>query len=178
MSENRKDFSVSASLTVEQKREQERNLIVDKVRRENVESMMRYRDAEIEKREKKLADERKKIADDILTKKNQPTPVLVPKGVVGMSPEQKRQIVENAVNNHYGPEHREQVHELRKSLNQNIDREIRSAQRADQSADRVQTMDTQKPERTRMQSKKQQFADNAHDITANHDQSVNLKIKR
>ncbi|MDF3507564.1 hypothetical protein, partial [Sulfitobacter sp. M54] len=62
MSENRKDFSVSASLTVEQKREQERNLILDKVRRENVESMMRYRDAEIEKREKKLADERKKIA--------------------------------------------------------------------------------------------------------------------
>lgn len=178
MSEIRKDFSVSASLTVEQKREQERNLIADKVRRENIESMMRYRDAEIEKREKKLADERKKMTDDILTKKNQPTPVLAPKGVVGMSPEQKRQLVENAVNHRYGPEHREQADELRKSLNQNIDREIRSAQRADQNADRVRTADTQKPERTRMQTKKQQFADNARDITEQRDQSQGLQIKR
>lgn len=178
MSEIRKGFSVSASLTVEQKREQERNMIVDKVRRENVQSMMRYRDTEIEKCEKKLADERKKIAADILTKKNQPTPVLAPKGVIGMSPEQKRQLVENAVNNQYGPEHREQVHELRKSLNQNIDREIRSAQRADQNADRVRTADTQKPERTRMQSKKQQFSDNAQDITESREQNASLKMKR
>ena len=136
------DFNVARNGTDEQKRQHAIRQIQDPEQRNVLKAMIRYRDRQIKREERRLEQAREGIAQAAIRKGAQvgAAPHLTMKGVVGLTPNQKAAAIRRAVENKYRPIHAAQVTGLRTHLNKAIDKRITSNQRQ------------QAPEQTRPQN--------------------------
>ncbi|MEM7172469.1 MAG: hypothetical protein AAF530_20040 [Pseudomonadota bacterium] len=172
----KQNLSIAVQGTDEQKRDHNMRMIQDQNRQESIQSMVRYRDSQLKKEQERLERQRDLLAKEITSKKARPPAdlILSPSGVKGLPIEEQRRLVRKAVENKYGPEHAQQIAQLRDALNKNIDREIQNARSLEEDRSNIRTADPAVRQASRVRDKIDRMKTNSQDITGKREQSRHL----
>lgn len=130
----KKEFSIAQKSTEEEKRQHDIRMVQDKNQRETLETEIRYRDNVLKAEEKRLAEERQKMADEAVAEELTPNNELhlTPPGMDGMSWEARQKLIRDRVERDQGAIDEVWLEAYRDYLNQDIDKNIARATGRDQ----------------------------------------------
>lgn len=136
-----KEFSIAQEGTEEAKRQHDIRMVQDKDQRAALEAETRYRDNVLKAEEKRLAEERQKMADHAIAEELTPHEglYLTPPGMSGPSWETRQQLIRNRVERDQGAIDEIRLEGYRDYLNQDIDKSI--AQARGRNQDRSDDLD-------------------------------------
>lgn len=130
----KKEFSIAQESTEEEKRQHDIRMVQDKDQRETLETEIRYRDNVLKAEEKRLAEERQKMADEAVAEELTPNNELhlTPPGMDGMSWEARQKLIRDRVERDQGAIDQIRLEAYRDYINQGIDKSIARATGRDQ----------------------------------------------
>lgn len=166
MSDISNNFSIPSQGTEEQKRQTLRDAVQDKQKRIEIDAMIAFRDKQIEREKEKQTQERKcetdkRIADKVGPKHEMH---LKPKGVGGMPPEEQQKLIRAKVALDMKAKQADELATVRRNLNANIDREIKTALSAPAARQAVGVSSERVRATKRTEFKRQEMRENSRDI--------------
>lgn len=125
----KKEFIIAQQSTEEEKRQHDIRMIQDKDQRETLETEIRYRDNVLKAEEKRLAEERQKMADEAVAEELTPNNELhlTPPGMDGMSWEARQKLIRDRVERDQGAIDEVRLEAYRDYINRGIDKSIARA---------------------------------------------------
>lgn len=173
------DFRIAEQGNEEQKRLSQIESIRDKEQRENLRSMIAYRDDALKRETEKIEREIQKKAEEKAAEvKLEPVVQHRPEGMIYLSIEEQRAILAKAERERLTPDKMKRLAQFKAEKDRNIDKKIQDAQSLDKSRNQVRSTDPAVREKPRMKTRQERMQENARDITQKQGTSRGRSLKR